>query len=293
MQGKIIKGIGGFYYVYVEGEGVLSCKARGIFRREGKKPLVGDNVEVSMVHEKDREGSLDRILPRKNELIRPASANVDQAFVVFAAAKPEPNLNLLDRFLLMMAKQDIPVVIGFNKADLIDEKKAEEYRSIYAGSGCRVLSFSVAKKEGLDELHEMLAGKTTVLAGPSGVGKSSLTNYLQPEASMEVGEISRKIERGKNTTRHTQLVHIAKDTYFMDTPGFSSLYLNGIEYEQLPFMYPEFTKYEPDCRFQGCMHLSEPDCAVKEALGKGDISSSRYENYCLLAEELKEKRRQR
>ncbi len=279
--------------MYVEGEGILACKARGIFRREGKKPLPGDDVLVSITHEKDREGSLDKILPRRNELIRPACANVDQALVVFALTSPEPNLNLLDRFLLSMKKQSIPVLIGFNKADLDEGGRAEAYREMYAGSGCSVLTFSVTGREGLEEVQAALEGRTTVVAGPSGVGKSSLTNYLQPEAGMEVGEISRKIERGKNTTRHTELIHIAKDTYFMDTPGFSSLYIDEISYEELPSLYPEFMQYEPACRFQGCMHLSEPDCGVKTAVEAGQIPRSRYDNYCLLAEELKEKRRMR
>ncbi len=292
MVGKIIKGIGGFYYVYVEGEGVLECRARGIFRKEGKKPLVGDDVEVSLTHEKDREGSLDRILPRRNELIRPASANVDQAFVVFAAASPDPNLNLLDRFLVTMRRQDIPVIIGFNKCDLTGED-AERYREIYRGSGCKVCLFSVQEKKGLEEVRALLEGKTTVVAGPSGVGKSSLTNYLQPKAEMEVGEISQKIARGKNTTRHTELIRIAPRTFFMDTPGFSSLYLTGMEASELKDYFPEFDEYTDQCRFQGCMHLSEPDCAVKEALAEGKIHPSRYDNYVLLANELKEKRRGR
>ncbi len=291
MTGKIIKGIGGFYYVYVEGEGVIACKARGIFRREGIRPLVGDDVEVTITHEKDREGSLDRILPRRNALIRPAAANVDQALVVFAMVQPSPNFNLLDRFLIMMRRQQIPVVIGFNKADLSEKGEADRCRSIYENSGCEVLTFSVEADEGLEQVRRVLDGKTTIVAGPSGVGKSSLTNYLQPEAQMEVGEISRKIARGKNTTRHTEIVPIWHETFFLDTPGFSSLYLTDIAYEELPGEYPEFVKYEPDCRFQGCMHLSEPDCAVKQALEKGLISTERYENYKLLAEELKGDRR--
>ena len=291
MKGKIIKGIGGFYYIYVEGAGVYSCRARGILRNLGQKPLVGDDVTLQVLDEEKREGSLETILPRQNSLIRPAAANVDQALVVFAAASPDPNLNLLDRFLIMMRQQDIPVVVCFNKSDLIDQAKLDEYAEIYSGCGCKVFCISVRENEGLEEVREALLGKTTVVAGPSGVGKSSFTNFLKPEAAMEVGEVSKKIGRGKQTTRHTELIHIAENSYFLDTPGFSSLYLTGYTPEQIRDNIPEFAEYEPMCRFQGCMHLSEPDCGVKQAVEEGKISRSRYDNYVLLAGEAKDARR--
>lgn len=288
MKGKIIRGIGGFYYVQSEDGEVYECRAKGIFRKEKIKPLPGDNVEISIVQDEEKPaGNVDVILPRKNVLIRPAAANVDQALVIFAAASPKPNLNLLDRFLISMEQQEIPVVICFNKTDLSTEQELNELKESYSGSGCRVCLLSAAKQEGIDEINQLLDGKTTIVAGPSGVGKSSLTNLLQPNVKMEVGEVSRKIERGRHTTRHTELICLRKDTYFLDTPGFSSLYLQGIAYEDLWRYFPEFVPYEPYCRFQGCLHLSEPDCAVKEALSEGKISRSRYENYTLLAEELK------
>lgn len=288
MKGKIIRGIGGFYYVQAEDGEVYECRAKGIFRKEKIKPLPGDNVEISIVQDEEKPaGNVDVILPRKNVLIRPAAANVDQALVIFAAASPKPNLNLLDRFLISMEQQEIPVVICFNKTDLSTEQELNELKESYSGSGCRVCLLSAAKQEGIDEINQLLDGKTTIVAGPSGVGKSSLTNLLQPNVKMEVGEVSRKIERGRHTTRHTELICLRKDTYFLDTPGFSSLYLQGIAYEDLWRYFPEFVPYEPYCRFQGCLHLSEPDCAVKEALSEGKISRSRYENYTLLAEELK------
>lgn len=291
MQGKIIKGIGGFYYVHVQGAGVYECRAKGIFRRDKKKPLVGDDVEISLLDEEKKTGNVDVLLPRKNALIRPAAANVDQALVVFAAASPRPNLNLLDRFLISMQQQEVPVLVCFNKTDLVEPGELERLREIYTSCGCRVLFASVAEQTGLEAVKRLLAGKTTVVAGPSGVGKSSLTNYLQPEAAMEVGAVSEKIDRGRHTTRHTELIWIGKDTYFLDTPGFSSLYLQNILREELKGYFPEFFPYEERCRFQGCMHLSEPDCGVKEALAEGKIHPSRYESYKLFEEELRNQRR--
>lgn len=291
MQGKIIKGIGGFYYIHTGEAGIYECRAKGIFRKDKQKPLVGDNVEMSVLDEENKVGNVDRILSRKNALIRPAAANVDQALVVFAAASPRPNLNLLDRFLISMSQQKIPVKICFNKMDLVIQSELEELTGIYENCGCPVIAASVREQEGLEQIRKELLGKTTVVAGPSGVGKSSLTNYLQPCAAMEVGEVSKKIDRGKHTTRHTELIWIEKDTYFLDTPGFSSLYLQNLEWERLKDYYPEFAPYEDYCRFQGCMHISEPDCAVKEALEKGKISRSRYENYAALVDELKSQRK--
>ena len=291
MQGKIIRGIGGFYYVHAEDGVVYECRAKGIFRKEKIKPLPGDNVEISPVQDEEKPaGNVDAILLRKNVLIRPAVANVDQALVVFAAASPKPNLNLLDRFLISMEQQRIPVVICFNKTDLISTEEEELLRDTYAHS-YPVQLISAANGEGIEDIQRLLDGKTTVVAGPSGVGKSSLTNVLQPHVQMEVGDISRKIERGRHTTRHTELICLREHTYFLDTPGFSSLYLNGIAQEDLWRYFPEFVLYESYCRFQGCMHISEPDCAVKEALAEGKIPASRYENYVMLAEELKNARK--
>ena len=291
MQGKIIKGIAGFYYVYAEDGNTYECRAKGIFRKDKFKPLVGDNVDIAVLDEKELEGSVTEIHKRKNSLIRPAVANVDQALVIFAMDNPKPNFMLLDRFLIMMEREDVPAVICFNKKDLATEEELEFLCETYQSCGYQVILSSALKGEGLGEIEEVLQGKTTVVAGPSGVGKSSLTNLLQPHVQMEVGEVSRKIERGRHTTRHTELICLRKDTYFLDTPGFSSLYLQGIAYEELWRDFPEFVRYEPYCRFQGCLHLSEPDCAVKEALDKGEISRSRYENYTLLAEELRHARK--
>lgn len=271
---------------------VYACRAKGIFRRRGVKPVVGDDVEFTVLDEEAGEGNIDRILPRRNELIRPLSANVDQALVVFAAARPEPNLNLLDRFLVMMQVRDIPAHICFNKMDEADGETVDRYRRIYESAGYDVHVISVKENVGVDGIRKLLRGKTTILAGPSGVGKSSLTNALQPEAAMETGSISEKIERGKHTTRHAELFCVEEDTYLMDTPGFSSMYLEELEAGQLKYCFPEFEGLEGGCRFGAdCVHIGEPVCGVKQAVRENRIAASRYENYRMLYQELKEKRR--
>ena len=291
MQGKIIKGIAGFYYVHVAGSGIYECKAKGIFRKENRKPLVGDNVEIEVLDERDREGSLVGILPRKNELIRPAVANVDQALVVFAAARPDPHLNLLDRFLVMMERKGIPAILCFNKTDIAGDPRIRELAQTYRDCGCRILFTSAKKQENIRQLLGLLQGKTTTVAGPSGVGKSSLINLLQGDVCMETGAISEKIGRGRHTTRHAELIAIDEESYIMDTPGFSSLYTNDFEKEELKQYFPEFHPFEGLCRYSGCDHVHEPGCAVKEAVEAGEIHRTRYENYLEMYEELKNKRR--
>lgn len=291
MQGKIIKGIAGFYYVNVVEFGVYECKAKGIFRKEKQKPLVGDNVEIEVLDEETMTGNITALLPRKNELIRPAVANVDQALVVFAVTRPSPHFNLLDRFLVMMERQDIPVVICFNKEDIAEDEQVEKLRSVYEGCGYPCVFTSALEERNIEKIKELLKGKTTVIAGPSGVGKSSLINILNPDAKMETGDISSKIERGKHTTRHSELFTIAQDSYIMDTPGFSSLYVNDFEKEELKYYFPEFDPYEGTCRFLGCDHVHEPDCAVKAAVEAGEIHEIRYKDYLEMYEELKSKRR--
>ena len=244
-----------------------------------------------MLDEETLEGNIDEILPRSNTLVRPAVANIDQALVVFAITHPSPNLNLLDKFLVMMERLEIPVTIVFNKIDLTDEVEMNTYRSIYEPAGYRVLFASASDGDGMEDIRALIRGKTTVLAGPSGVGKSSLTNILQPLAAMETGAISEKIQRGKHTTRHSELFFVEEDTYMMDTPGFSSMYVEDMQAEELKHYFPEFERYEEACKFLGCVHIGEKVCGVKDAVERGEVSRSRYENYRLFYQELKEKRR--
>lgn len=290
MQGKIVKGIAGFYYVHTS-VGIVECKAKGIFRKDKIKPTVGDMVNIKLLDSEILTGNIEEILPRKNLLIRPAVANVDQALVIFASLDPEPNFNLLDRFLIMMEKQNVPTAICFNKTDLADEDRIKQLEVAYKTCGYPVYFISVQKREGLLKICEMLRHKTTVLAGPSGVGKSSLINYLKPDANMETGAISEKIKRGKHTTRHSEFFSIGDDTYILDTPGFSSVYLEDIKPEELKDYFPEFFQYEGQCRFKSCIHVGEKECGVKEAVKMGQISQLRYENYVILYQELKDKKR--
>lgn len=287
MTGKIIKGIAGFYYVQVE-SGVYECKAKGAFRKDKIKPLVGDDVEIDVISEEEKTGNVISILPRKSELIRPAVANVDQALLIFATKSPEPNLNLLDRFLCMMEEQELPIIICFNKDDLADEGFKEQMRKTYEPAGYKLIFTSAKHEEGIDAIREILKGRTSTVAGPSGVGKSSIVNILTQGQVMETGEVSEKIGRGKHTTRHSELLYLGDDTYIMDTPGFSSLFVPKVEPVDLYSLFPEFIEPASNCRFTGCAHHKEPDCGVKAAVEVGEIAASRYENYLQIYSEMVE-----
>ena len=291
MTGKIIKGIGGFYYVVCENGITYECKAKGVFRNRKIKPLVGDNVEIEILDEEKNLGNIEDILPRFNWLNRPAVANVDQTVIIFAVSAPAPNFNLLDRFLINMEQHEVPTVICFNKVDLEGFRQSEDIFRSYTKSGYEVLFISAESGYGIDVLEAVIKGKTTVFAGPSGVGKSSTLNSLFPDANVQTGGLSEKIQRGKHTTRHSELMFVDDDTYIMDTPGFSSLYTEGIEAEDLKLYFPEIAAYTGTCKFNMCNHISEPGCLVKKAVSDGRISKMRYDDYVMIYNELKEKRK--
>ncbi|MCC5911976.1 MAG: ribosome small subunit-dependent GTPase A [Clostridiaceae bacterium] len=289
-KGRLIKGIGGFYYVDVEGI-VYECKARGIFRQMKITPLVGDYVEITVLDEDHKKGVLEKIMERRTELIRPVVANVDQAIIVFAVTRPEPNITLLDRFLVLAESEDLDITICFNKADLATDNKHKELVKVYEAAGYKVILTSAKDEKSVKLLKETLADKTNVFAGPSGVGKSTLLNKIDSGLNLQTGEISQKNARGKHTTRHAELIAIENHGWVVDTPGFSSLDLDFIEEEDLALYFPEFAPYIEDCKFSTCKHLKEPKCAVKSALKSGEIYEKRYESYLKFMEEIKNTRR--
>lgn len=287
-KGKIIKGIAGVYSVNTENNKVYSCKAKGIFRKEGIKPVIGDNVVIDIISEDDLEGNITDILERKNQLIRPAVANIDQALIVAALKNPDPNFLMLDKLILHFKQQNIPIILCFNKEDVTGRDFANEYVKVYENSGVQTVVTSVLANQGIDELKDLLYNKTTCIAGPSGVGKSTIINALQDNVFMETGDISNKLRRGKHTTRHSEIIPVSQDTYIIDTPGFTSIDVFNISYDELAEYYEEFRQFE-DCYFTPCSHIHEPKCGVRAALSEGKISSERYDNYCHIYEELKKK----
>lgn len=289
MKGKIIKGISGFYYVYSFEDGkTYTTRGVGKLRDQKIKPLVGDNCKIEVVNEE--EGVLCGILPRKNELIRPAVSNVDRMLVIFALSNPDPNLYLLDKFLFFIEHERLKPILIFNKEDL-NPKEKEKIADIYRGFDAPLIFTDAKDNVNVDEVRNLIKGCTTAVAGPSGVGKSTLINAIVGRQIMETGEISKKTSRGKHTTRHTELFEFEADgetSFILDTPGFSSLYLPKLhEQERASDYYPEFLPYMQKCRFNGCVHDKEPGCMVKEAVEKGLISSERYDNYLKIVSEIK------
>ena len=289
-SGIILKGIGGFYYVRADNDEVYECKARGIFRKDEITPLPGDIVSLTIIDENNKKGSIDKIHERHSQLIRPAVANVNQVIIVLSIKSPAPDLLLLDKLLVMAEHQNIDAIVCINKIDLVS---AEEYSKIYEAyskAGYKVIPLSTKTGEGLDQLKKSLNGRISVLAGQSGVGKSTILNRIINSQIMKTGNISEKIERGRHTTRHAELVRVEKEGYLVDTPGFSSLGIANIKYDELALYYREFENYMEGCRFTRCSHVNEPQCGIKDAVSKGLIDTGRYERYISLYNSLKQQK---
>ncbi|WP_097025542.1 ribosome small subunit-dependent GTPase A [Clostridium peptidivorans] len=285
MQGIIIKGIGGFYYVKSEDK-IIECKARGKFRHNELSPMVGDEVEIK---EKNGKGVIEDIYERKNMLIRPSVANVTQAIVVFAIKNPDINEDLLNRFLMLCEFNKLDIIVCFNKTDLTDSIHENEVVNMVKSAGYKIMFLKAKEGEGIEELRGYLDGNVTVLCGPSGVGKSTIINTLAGKKLMETGNISEKLKRGKHTTRHSELLQIGKG-FIVDTPGFSSLDTSFISKEDVQDCFPEFHDYLGQCKFNSCLHYKEPGCAIKKEVDKHNINSKRYDFYVKIIEEVSQKK---
>ncbi|WP_341877348.1 ribosome small subunit-dependent GTPase A [Defluviitalea saccharophila] len=291
ITGTIVKGIAGFYYVKAEDK-IFECKARGKFRNVNLIPYIGDLVRI-VPEENQVTGSIVEILPRKNLLIRPPVANIDQAIIVFAAKSPDPNLQLLDRFLVLVEEQNLDICICINKIDIDMEKDYEAIKDVYEKAGYKVIVTSTVSNTGIEEIKNELRNRTTVFAGPSGVGKSSLLNKVDPHLKLKTGDISQKVKRGKHTTRHVELLPFKEGGFVLDTPGFSSLSLENIAPNMLQNYFREFNTYRAYCKFSECSHIHEPQCMVKQKLDEGIIDKGRYERYKLIYNELESAKQRR
>lgn len=291
LEGIIIKGIGGFYYIDTD-KGVYECRARGIFRKDKITPLVGDHVKMSIVDEENKKGVLEEIEKRDTELVRPPIANVNKAIIVFAIKNPNPNLSLLDRFIVLAEREYLEIVIVLTKSDLATDEELEKLKNIYEVSGYKVIPVSNNKELNIDKVKEELKGNIVVFAGPSGVGKSTLLNNIDSKFQLQTGEVSDKIKRGKHTTRHAELLKLECGGMVADTPGFSSLTLDDIEENELKDYFIEFENFSDECKFGGrCMHENEPSCGVKNAVKENKISNERYESYLQLLNEKRQGKR--
>jgi len=284
-QGIVVRGYAGFYYVQEEDK-IWECSLRGKFRYLKQNVLVGDRVKIRPVEEEKKKAVIEEVLPRFNELLRPPIANVDQAVIVMAFKNPDPSLYLLDRLLVLAEASSIEPAIVFNKIDLVDEETASSILEVYRQAGYAAVSTSAVSGAGIDALRELLKGKVSVFAGPSGVGKSSLLNALQPGLSLQTGEVSSKIGRGRHTTRRVELLVLQSGGWVADTPGFSVIDLPSMSRQDLAYYFREFREELGRCRFTSCLHRGEQGCAVTEAVKAGRISSSRYWHYREFLEEV-------
>ncbi|MQN01216.1 MAG: ribosome small subunit-dependent GTPase A [Lachnospiraceae bacterium] len=289
MTGRIVKALSGFYYVFDYASGnIYACKARGVFRKKNVHPLVGDEAEFVVTHEHDREGNIEKILPRSSAMARPPVANCDLALLVTSVHTPDINFSLIDRYLVVLQHSGLTPVLVFSKSDLNTDSDEEEIRRVYGGSGFEIHFISTVEGSGIDELRGTIEHHVSTVAGPSGAGKSSLLNALTGKDELETSRVSEHTGRGRQTTRHTELVALSSDTFICDTPGFSTVFLPKIKETELRDYYPEFVKLQDGCRFRSCVHINEPSCAVKDAVESGGISRIRYENYCRSYDELKD-----
>lgn len=281
MEGIIVKGIAGFYYVKVDNE-IIECKARGKFRHTELTPMVGDRVKIAL---QGKKGVIEGVNQRSSELIRPPVANVTQAYVIFTLKDPDLNLDLLNRFIILCEFNNIRPIICFNKVDLADINELNTTAEMFEKAGYKVHYLNAKEGIGLNDLENLLEDNVSVLCGPSGVGKSTILNRLTGKELMKTGEISEKLGRGKHTTRHCELIEVYKG-YIVDTPGFSSLSVDFITKDKLQLCFPEFHDYMDNCKFTGCMHYKEPSCAVKKAVEDKVIAKERYDFYVKTLEEI-------
>ena len=287
MQGMIVKGIGGFYFVS-DGHDVIRCKARGIFKKDSFMPMVGDEV---LVHKNPMgDGTIYEFLPRRNQLVRPPIANIDAVAVVISVADPEPNTHIIDRFLVMAEKNRVEIILCINKIDLNTKKQVENLENIYQSLYPMVEVCGLTGR-GLPKLKELLRGKKVAFAGPSGVGKSTLINRLNPMIMAPMGEVSTKTGRGKHTTRHVEIFKTDFDAMIFDTPGFTSFNVLEAEPDELQLLYPEMLPFRGRCKYDNCRHLTEPDCRVREAVEQNIIHPSRYASYVEQFKELIQKKK--
>ncbi|GFN36359.1 ribosome small subunit-dependent GTPase A [Tepidimicrobium xylanilyticum] len=290
IEGIIIKGIGGFYYVKTQDK-VYECKARGLFREDNIIPLIGDRVKIR-INEEDGSGYIEEIMERKSQLIRPPVSNVTQAIIIMSIKKPDINLWLLDRLIVLAEHQRLNIGICINKIDLVQEDERNLIEKAYRETGYPIIKTSCKTGEGIVDLIDLLKNQVTVFAGPSGVGKSSLLNRIKPGLELKTGDVSKKTTRGRHTTRHVELIDLDGNSFVLDTPGFSSLSLDFIEREEeLSKYFKEIDEFNGKCKFINCIHFKEPGCEVKKQVEKGNISRERYENYLMFLEEIKANRR--